>query len=126
MIQRRAPPKRRDCSSVSSSALWATSFAALTASVFAFGVSLVLVKGIDATVGFCLEPQAEKEGLDRAIHGEVGFDFGPSLEVPAAHGEWLAAHVAGATARLEPEHGHLSLALSSYGEILDDLVARDR
>jgi pimeloyl-ACP methyl ester carboxylesterase len=43
--------------------------------------------------------------------------------VPYAHGEWLASHVAGAHAELHPEHGHLSLALGAYGEILDWLLA---
>jgi pimeloyl-ACP methyl ester carboxylesterase len=42
--------------------------------------------------------------------------------VPIAHGEWLAAHLR-AEAHLLPEHGHLSLSLSSYGEILDWLLA---
>ncbi len=47
------------------------------------------------------------------------------LMVPFAHGQWLAAHVAGATAHLRPEHGHLSLAVGAIGEILDDLLARE-
>jgi pimeloyl-ACP methyl ester carboxylesterase len=44
--------------------------------------------------------------------------------VPFTHGEWLAAHVRDARAHLFDEHGHLSLALASLGEILDDLVER--
>jgi pimeloyl-ACP methyl ester carboxylesterase len=71
---------------------------------------------------------------DRAILGDWGFDLdeiraplslwhgGQDRFVPIAHGEWLAAHVV-ADAHLLPEHGHLSLSLSSYGEILDCLLA---
>jgi Amt family ammonium transporter len=54
--------------------------AALVAVAFAFGVTLVLVKVIDSVWGFCLEPQAENEGLDRSQHGEVGFDLGLAYE----------------------------------------------
>ncbi len=43
--------------------------------------------------------------------------------VPFAHGEWLAAHVAGAKARLSDDEGHLSLILGSFPAILDDLMA---
>jgi pimeloyl-ACP methyl ester carboxylesterase len=44
------------------------------------------------------------------------------LMVPIAHGEWLASHLPSARARLRPEHGHLSLAVGAFGEILDDLL----
>ena len=42
--------------------------------------------------------------------------------VPFAHGRWLAAHVPGATAHLLPGEGHLSLAVSSFERIVDELV----
>jgi pimeloyl-ACP methyl ester carboxylesterase len=44
------------------------------------------------------------------------------LMVPFAHGQWLIEHVPTARSRLRPEHGHLSLAVGSIGEILDDLL----
>ena len=71
---------------------------------------------------------------DRAILGDWGFDLtgvgaplslwhgGQDRFVPIAHGEWLAAHLH-ADAHLRPEHGHISLSVSSYGEILDALLA---
>jgi pimeloyl-ACP methyl ester carboxylesterase len=46
--------------------------------------------------------------------------------VPFAHGEWLADHVGGVVPHLRPEHGHLSLVVGSFGEILDALVAPER
>jgi pimeloyl-ACP methyl ester carboxylesterase len=49
-------------------------------------------------------------------HGEQ------DLFVPFAHGKWLAAHVPGARVNVRPEHGHLSLAVGSLGEILDGLL----
>lgn len=54
--------------------------AASVAAVYAFVVSVVLVKVIDLTWGFCLEDRSESEGLDRSEHGEVGFDLGLALE----------------------------------------------
>ncbi len=41
--------------------------------------------------------------------------------VPISHGEWLAAHVAGARAHLYDEEGHISL-LARLDRILDDLL----
>jgi pimeloyl-ACP methyl ester carboxylesterase len=70
---------------------------------------------------------------DVAILGDWAFDLGPievpvriwhgreDRFVPVSHGLWLAEHVAGATARILDGHGHLSLALGHFGEILDDL-----
>jgi ammonium transporter len=55
--------------------------AAVVAVVYAFVVSLLLVKGIDVAWGFCLDSRSESEGLDRSEHGEAGFDLGPSLEL---------------------------------------------
>jgi ammonium transporter len=54
--------------------------AALVATVYSFVMTLILVKVIDRTWGFCLDVPKETEGLDRSEHGEVGFDFGPSLD----------------------------------------------
>jgi hypothetical protein len=49
--------------------------AALVAAGYAFVITFVLVKVIDRVWGFGLSHEAENLGLDRAEHGEVGFDF---------------------------------------------------
>jgi hypothetical protein len=54
-----------------------------TTMVVAFVGSLVLVKAIDLALGFVTDPVREQEGLDRTEHGEIGFDFGPQLEMAA-------------------------------------------
>ena len=43
--------------------------------------------------------------------------------VPITHGEWLASNVAGAKAELSPDDGHLSIAVTRFGDILDGLLA---
>ncbi len=72
---------------------------------------------------------------DMAFIRDWGFDLGviqPPVAiwqgehdrmVPFAHGVWLAEHVHGARAELRSDQGHLSLAQSAFGEILDDLIA---
>lgn len=58
--------------------------AAGVAAVYAFLVTVGLIKGLDAVFGICLDARAELEGLDRSEHGEVGFDTHSVLDmVPA-------------------------------------------
>jgi pimeloyl-ACP methyl ester carboxylesterase len=44
------------------------------------------------------------------------------LMVPYAHGRWLADRIPGARAHLLPGEGHLSLTVSCFPQILDDLL----
>jgi pimeloyl-ACP methyl ester carboxylesterase len=72
---------------------------------------------------------------DMAFIEDWGFDLS-SIEAPVAiwqgdddrfvpfsHGRWLAENVSGADACLKAGEGHLSLAISAYGQILDQLTA---
>lgn len=71
---------------------------------------------------------------DLAFTRPWGFDLGTmtvpvtvwqgelDLMVPAAHGRWLLAHIPGATGRVVPGHGHLSLVVQHVDGILDDLT----
>jgi len=42
--------------------------------------------------------------------------------VPFAHGQWLAAHIKDARVHLMPGEGHLSMTVSAFDRILDDLL----
>ncbi len=46
------------------------------------------------------------------------------LMVPAAHGRWLAEHVAGARAYLESGEGHLSIVVGAVERMLDEVGQR--
>jgi len=43
--------------------------------------------------------------------------------VPFAHGQWLAEHVGNACPHLVTEHGHLSLVVDAFPQILDELIS---
>ena len=71
---------------------------------------------------------------DMAFVHDWGFDLG-SIEVPVAiwqgdndrfvpfaHGRWLADNVSGAEPFLRAGEGHLSIAISAYGEVLDQVM----
>jgi pimeloyl-ACP methyl ester carboxylesterase len=53
----------------------------------------------------------------------VVWQGGQDRMVPFAHGQWLATHVPDARPRLLTEEGHLSIAVASFGKIVDDLLA---
>ncbi|MFN2518186.1 MAG: alpha/beta fold hydrolase [Jatrophihabitantaceae bacterium] len=44
------------------------------------------------------------------------------LMVPFSHGQWLAAHIPGATAHLEHGEGHVSIALGAIDQMLEELL----
>lgn len=44
------------------------------------------------------------------------------LMVPITHGEWFSAHLPGAQVHLEPDQGHLSIAVGALDRMLDELV----
>jgi pimeloyl-ACP methyl ester carboxylesterase len=43
--------------------------------------------------------------------------------VPQAHGKWLAKHIPHARHRMRHGEGHLTLMVTSFGDVLDDLLA---
>lgn len=104
---------------------------ALAGSAFADYMAECTRRGLEHGVGGWFDD-------DLAFISDWGFELG-AIEVPVtvwqgeqdrfvpfAHGQWLAEHVAGARAELRPEHGHLSLVVDAYGEVLDRLLAGQR
>ncbi|HXD84861.1 MAG TPA: ammonium transporter [Urbifossiella sp.] len=96
---------------------WQT-IAACVSAVYAFCVTSVLVLLIDKTIGFTIKPEEEVEGLDLAVHGEVGMDYGGGApdEIPGIAVEPKAAAM--------PPNGPLSkrFTVTVEGANADQLV----
>lgn len=87
-----------------------------------FGDALrVSVDGwLDDDLAFVQDWGFSLEEITRPVHLWQGEE---DLMVPFAHGRWLAAHVPGATAHLQPGEGHLSIAVGAFERMLDGIVA---
>jgi hypothetical protein len=68
-------------------------YASVVSAIFAFAVSVVLVKVVDLCVGFTTDERSETAGLDLTEHAEVGFHFGPEAALAPAGAEPRAATV---------------------------------
>lgn len=66
-------------------------YASVASAIFAFVLSLVLVKVIDLALGFTTDERSETEGLDLTEHAEVGFHFGPEAALAPTGSEPRAA-----------------------------------
>ena len=47
----------------------------LAAAAYAAVITLILVKALDAIIGFRVEEEQEQIGLDQVEHGEAGYNF---------------------------------------------------
>jgi Amt family ammonium transporter len=64
--------------------VWVQLVAAVAAATYSFLATAILVTVIDRTVGLTVTAGQEADGLDRTVHGEVGFDYSGAVldEVP--------------------------------------------
>jgi ammonium transporter len=95
--------------------LMAQAKAAAISGIVAFVGSIILVKLVDLAFGLLANPADETSGLDLAEHGEVGFDFGPELElVPGGGHEPRAA--------VRPPNGQKRFSIVFDGADMDKVL----
>jgi pimeloyl-ACP methyl ester carboxylesterase len=96
-------------------------FAEYLASAFRASVSTGIDGWRDDDLAFSKDWGLSLEALGHATPVAI-WQGDQDRMVPAAHGEWLAANIPLARARMRPGEGHLTLMTNSFGEILDDLL----
>lgn len=74
---------------------------------------------VDDDLAFC-EPWGF--ALDEITVPTFVWQGSEDLMVPFAHGQWLAAHVPGATPHLQQGEGHLSITVGAINQMLDELL----
>lgn len=94
-------------------------FAAFLAANFRHAVSTGIAGWRDDDLAGVRDWGFEVGAIQRPVSVWQG---GEDRMVPFAHGVWLAEHVQGTRRHLHVEEGHLSLAVSGFPRILDDLV----
>jgi pimeloyl-ACP methyl ester carboxylesterase len=65
-------------------------------------------------------------GLEEISVPTIIWQGSADLMVPFAHGQWLAAHLPGASVHLEEGEGHVSIGIGALDRMLDELIAAAR
>lgn len=94
-------------------------FATLTAETFRRAVSRGIEGWLEDDLAFTHAWGFELAGIRPPVAVWQGAH---DMMVPFTHGEWLAAHIAGAEAHLLPDEGHLSLGFTRVPAVLDELL----
>jgi pimeloyl-ACP methyl ester carboxylesterase len=99
-------------------------FAKYIASCFRRAVSTGIAGWRDDNLAFTRNWGFDVSRIERPVAVWQG---GEDRMVPFAHGQWLADHIPGAHAHLDPRQGHLTLAVTALKQIVDELLelARD-
>ncbi len=97
-------------------------FAEYLAASFRAGVSTGIAGWRDDDLAFVRDWGFALGAGQAAGAGIAIWQGGQDRMVPYAHGAWLAGQLPGARAHLLPGEGHLTLAVTAFGEILADLL----